>query len=117
MPRRLVVLLAFHALACSASKDGPTPKPLSIMPARVLLSQRTVTVHLAGSGFSPAVADGLTSSPKVLMPGIELESNMVATAVPPAGVRLPAGAPFDGMALDADLPMGLVAPRTATDPP
>src|SRR5690242_8449636 len=76
--------------ACSSTTDGPAPSIASVMPAPICDAQKMITLTITGSGFSPAVLDGLTDDPRVVMPrvvfvgdgGNEIE-------VPAEGVSIP----------------------------
>jgi hypothetical protein len=68
-------------------------------------------VTISGTDFSPVVADGLTDSPKVLMPRVLLVSDAGEVEVPPAGITT---ADDTGTALTVVIPMGLVGPTEST---
>jgi hypothetical protein len=102
------------AVACAARDDGPTPVVASVSPDVICTAQGDVTITVMGSGFSPAVVDGLTDEPAVAMPRVYLVGPGGAeTEIPPANVSLP---DRSGTALEVIAPMGLVAPVAPGDP-
>ena len=105
--RRLALFLVL--VACSSKTDGPTPEIASIRPAPICDAQQAITITISGSGFAPVVADGLTSSPAVVMPRVFLASGGTQIEVPPDGVSVP-----DATAtmLVVIIPQSLVAPGT-----
>ncbi|MCC6997859.1 MAG: IPT/TIG domain-containing protein [Deltaproteobacteria bacterium] len=106
--------LAMNLLACASKLEGPSPKVTSVAPAQICTAQRAVTIVVSGEGFSPVVADALTSTPRVLMPTVALVSAQTPTPVPAEGVALPAGT-HDGRSLSVTIPAMLVGPRSATE--
>jgi hypothetical protein len=98
-----VALLA----ACSASTDGPTPSIGSIMPSPICDAQKAIAITISGAGFAPAVFDGLTDHPRVVMPRVVFDGAGVHAEVPPDGVSTPDST---GTELVVSVPQGLVAP-------
>jgi len=97
-------------VSCAARDNGPTPAIDGVEPDLICTAQQDVTLTLTGSGFSPAVVDGLTDDPAVEMPRVLLVAPGGAeTEIPPANVSLPGG-DRSGTTLEAVVPMGLVSP-------
>lgn len=94
--------------ACSSSTDGPTPTISSVMPSPICDAQKMITLTISGSGFSPAVVDGLTDHPRVVMPRVVFVDRAGSqTEVPPEDVSLP---DTTGTQLTVVVPQSLVAP-------
>ncbi len=107
--RRLVLLLVI-ACGCASKSDGPTPKLLGIQPDPICDAQKMITLTITGSGFSPAVDNGLTSSPTVVMPRVILTDTSGTTIeIPPEDVSLP---DTTGTVLTITVPQALVPPGT-----
>ncbi|MGE5181471.1 MAG: IPT/TIG domain-containing protein [Acidobacteriota bacterium] len=107
--RRLVLFLVI-ACGCASKSDGPTPTLLGIQPDPICDAQKMITLTITGSGFSPAVDNGLTSSPTVVMPRVVLTDTSGQTIdIPPEDVSLP---DTTGTALTLAVPQSLVPPGT-----
>ncbi len=105
--RRLGLLLVL-ACGCSSKSDGPTPSLTGIQPDPICDAQKTIELKLTGTGFSPAVDNGLTSSPTVVLPTVTLiDSTGTEYTVPPDDITIP---DTTGDEIDVSLPQGFVAP-------
>jgi hypothetical protein len=96
-------------VACSDGLDGPTPEVTGVEPNLICTAQQDQIVTIEGSGFSPAVVDGLEDSPQVMMPRVFLASAGGEVEVPPEHVALPDG-DRSGTALQLTLPAGFLDP-------
>lgn len=101
--------LVLATVSCASRLDGPTPAITGVAPDIICTAQADQTVVITGSGFSPAVIDGLTD-PTVMMPQVFLDD----IEIPAANVKLPAG-DTSGTMLELLIPMGLLAPNSAGD--
>lgn len=106
---RRLVLCAF-LIGCASKSDGPKPAISTVMPGAICDAQKAITLTLVGTGFSPEVQNGLTSSPTVVVPTVTLLGSSGATfAVPADDVSFPDSS---GTMLTVTVPQGLVAPGT-----
>jgi hypothetical protein len=104
--------LALCALlvACGSKSDGPKPVLSNVAPSPVCDAQNAITITLTGTGFSPEVQNGLTSSPFVVLPSVNLISaSGTVTPVPEAGISFP---DTTGDSLTVVVPAMLVPPGT-----
>src|SRR5678816_4076433 len=94
--------------ACSPHADGPTPTIGSVMPSPICDAQKMISLTISGSGFSPAVIDGLTDHPSVVMPRVVFAGGAGGDVeVPLEGVTLP---DTTGTQLVVTVPQGLLEP-------
>ena len=106
-----VIALVF-AIACSSKTDGPTPVISSVQPAPICDAQQMITLTITGSGFSPIVVDGLTSTPSVVMPRVVfIDEGGTEIEVPTGGVSVPDAS---GTQLVVVVPQNLLPPGTYT---
>ena len=96
-------------VACSDSLDGPTPEVTGVEPDLICTAEQDQIITIQGSGFSPAVVDGLKDSPEVMMPRVFLATDGNEVEVAPQNVALPAEN-RDGTALEVTIPVGFLAP-------
>lgn len=108
----LVWVFALGALAaCSSKTDGPTPRISAVDPVPICDAQRSITLLITGSGFSPAVVDGLTDTPRVVMPSVVFIGSSGEIEVPAAGVSI---SMTNGSELVVEVPQNLLPPDTYT---
>src|SRR5258708_7128837 len=105
--RRLALLFAL-VCGCSAKSDGPTPQLGSVQPDPVCVAQKVIDLKLTGTGFSPAVDNGLTSTPIVVLPTVTLiDATGARVTGPPEDLTIP---DTTGDEIDVALPQSFAAP-------
>src|SRR5262249_28239896 len=73
--------------ACASKIDGPAPTISAVAPSTISIALQDASISITGSGFSPVVKDGLTSTPALAMPQVFLiDPGGTQTEVPSAGV-------------------------------
>jgi hypothetical protein len=107
-PLKASLAYCVFLLACSSSTDGPVPVISSVMPNPISDAQRSATVTITGTGFSPIVKDALTSNASVVMPVVRLIDAAVIE-IPAANVTAP---DQTGTKLGVTIAQGSVAPGT-----
>lgn len=98
-------LVAFAA--CSLKTDGPTPEITSIVPQPICDAQQAITITITGSGFSPAVVDGLVDNPTLVLPRVAFIDASATIEVPPDNVSVPDAS---GTELVVTIAQGLLTP-------
>jgi hypothetical protein len=99
-------------VACSDNLDGPTPEVTGVEPNLICTAQGDQIVTVSGSGFSPAVVDGLKDSRDVMMPRVFFSGAGGEVELAAEHVALPAGN-RSGTALELTIPAGFLEPSEA----
>jgi hypothetical protein len=111
---RPVWFVAIFAVAtsCFSGVSGPVPDVTGVSPDVICTAQTAQEITITGSGFSPAVLDGLKDGRRLVMPRVFLIRSDGEVEISPENVSLPAG-DDSGTALVVAIPQGALSPSTA----